>query len=179
MPNTPEPSVIEIDLKRPGVAALLGWLIPGAGHIYQRRYGKGILFMVCILATYFFGLTLGDGHVVYASFRKDDVRWQYICQLGVGAAALPAVIQSQRVKNHKEPLFDGYMAPPPDVDPSNRDTLAEWHLQLKWKFELATLYTMIAGLLNILAVYDAFAGPLVPTPPEAKPPADKQKPKTS
>ena len=31
-------------------------------------------------------------------------------------------------------------------------------------FELATTLTMIAGLLNVLAIYDAFAGPVVIRP---------------
>ena len=50
------------------MSAGLAWLWPGAGHIYQGRYAKGILYMVCILGTYFFGLTMGNGHVVYAAF---------------------------------------------------------------------------------------------------------------
>ncbi|MFO0263209.1 MAG: DUF6677 family protein [Planctomycetota bacterium] len=29
---------------------------------------------------------------------------------------------------------------------------------------MGTLYTMVAGLLNLLAVYDAFAGPMIITP---------------
>ena len=37
---------IEIDLKEPWLAALLAWLVPGLGHIYQGRTGKGILFFV-------------------------------------------------------------------------------------------------------------------------------------
>lgn len=47
---------LEIDLRDPSLSALLAWLWPGAGHLYQRRTGKGLLFMICILATYFFGL---------------------------------------------------------------------------------------------------------------------------
>ena len=42
---------IEIDLKNPVIAAVLAWLWPGAGHMYQRRIGKGLLYMVCILLT--------------------------------------------------------------------------------------------------------------------------------
>ncbi|MBM4002875.1 MAG: hypothetical protein FJ295_06235 [Planctomycetes bacterium] len=156
---------IVIDLRSPGVAAVLAWLIPGAGHFYQRRFGKGILFFCCILGIYFFGLTLGDGKVVYASFRTNDIRWQYVCQLPVGLPAVPALIQSQRViREQKPPLWKGWMAPPQHVNPNFDDQLSQWHLNLKWKFELATLYTMIAGLLNVLAIYDAFAGPMILLP---------------
>lgn len=154
---------IEVDLRNPVVAALWAWLWPGAGHLYQRRYAKGVLFMVCILVTYFFGLTLGDGHCVYASLRKGDRRWQYICQLGVGAPALPALLQAQRVRAGEPPLFSGFMAPPAHVnaDPELPDDVSKLHLSLHTFFELGTLYTMIAGLLNILAVYDAYAGPVL------------------
>ena len=61
-PKTPDG--IEIDLRDPLVAGILAWIWPGAGHLYQRRYAKGVLFMVCILGTFFFGLVLGEGKVV-------------------------------------------------------------------------------------------------------------------
>ncbi len=177
--STPEADeMIEVDLRNPAVAAVWAWILPGAGHIYQRRYAKGILFMVCILSTWFFGLSLGDGHVVYASWQKDDHRWQYFCQLGVGAPALPAIVQSQRAKKGKDPLFGGWMAPPKNVVgyESPRDELAPWHLKYHSFFELGTLYTMIAGLLNVLAIYDAYAGPMVVTSDEQsdKPPPEDQ-----
>lgn len=176
-PNDPH-APVDVELKNNKLAALLAWLWPGAGHLYQGRYGKGVLFMVCILGTFFFGLTLGGGRVVYASFTKSDMRYSYIWQFGVGLPALPAVIQSQRVIVENEPpLLKGFMAPPRQpVREQHADELASWHKQLHGYFELGTLYTMIAGLLNILVIYDAFAGPVFPVP-EGKPdrvPLDKQ-----
>ena len=85
---------LTIDLRESGWAAFLAWLWPGAGHLYQWRYAKGVLFMVCILAIYGFGLFLGQGHVVYASWTQEDRRWHYACQLGVGLPALPATRQA-------------------------------------------------------------------------------------
>ena len=161
---------IEIDLRNPIAAGVLAWLIPGAGHFYQRRYAKGVLFLVCILGTFFFGLSLGGGHVVYASLVKDDMRWHYFCQVAVGAPALPALVQTRRVRNGQEPLFNGVMAPPRNVtnsdDPESvrKDELANWHRRLHSYFELGTLYTMVAGLLNILAIYDAVGGPVLFSP---------------
>ena len=102
----------EIDLRQPGLAAFWAWLWPGAGHLYQRRYAKGILFMVCILSTYFYGLAMAGGHVVYASWNKSDRRWQYVCQVGVGLPALPALVQARRVATGGKPLLRGIMAPP-------------------------------------------------------------------
>jgi hypothetical protein len=149
-----------LKLKDPIFAAVLAWLLPGVGHLYQGRTAKGLLFMVCILGTYFFGLSLGDGHVVYASWRTNDVRLPYLCQVGVGLPALPALVQAQRVSAGKAPLFDGRMAPPHLPDSRNNfDELAQWHKEYNRDFELGTVYTMIAGLLNILAIYDALDGP--------------------
>jgi hypothetical protein len=165
-PTSTRDSVIEVNLRRPDVAAFWAWFWPGAGHLYQRRYAKGMLFMVCILSTYFYGLALGGGHSVYASFRENDRRWQYICQVGVGLPALPALVQSYRVFNNKPPLYGDIMAPPREVSPDNLDKLAIWHQ--RYPFEMATLYTMVAGLLNVLAIYDAYAGPMTAPPEEEK-----------
>ena len=43
---------------------------------------------------------------------------------------------------------------------SSPDELAFWNKHLCRNFELGTIYTVIAGLLNILAICDAFAGPV-------------------
>jgi hypothetical protein len=174
--HSPSELPMEIDLRNPALAGLLAWLWPGAGHLYQRRNVKGVLFMVCVLATYFFGLVLGEGHVVYASWLKSDRRWQYLCQLGVGLPALPALLQNHLVRSGKDPLFGGIMAPPADVREDLHDELASWHDHLSNKFDLGILYTMIAGLLNVLAICDAYAGPFVPAPEEDKNNKDPDKP---
>lgn len=165
--ETPTPAArpaeeIHVDLRQPGVAAMWAWLWPGAGHIYQRRYAKGILYMVCILGTWFFGLGMGNGHVVYAAFDwPDNFRWHYVLQLGVGLPAAPAIVQAVRVNNDRTPLFGDFMAPPGAVDPERYDKLAKWHGDSHMFFELGTLYTVVAGLLNILVIYDAYAGPVI------------------
>ncbi len=144
-----------VDLKDPVVAAILGWMIPGLGHLYQGRTGKGLLFMICILSTFFFGLFISDGKAVYAWWSPDDWRLPYLCQLGVGLPATPALVQSYLVRNGKAPLFGGVMAPP--VDSRELDS---WYKELNRYLELGIVYTMIAGLLNVLAIYDAWGGPV-------------------
>ena len=152
---------VHVPLKNPATAALLAWVWPGAGHLYQGRHAKGILFMVCILGTFFGGLTIGGGRVVYASWIKHDRRLPYLCQVGVGLPALPALVQSVRVRvMGKDPLLGGLMAPPRDVNPTKHDELAIWHERYTYLFELGTVYTMIAGLLNVLVIYDAGLGPV-------------------
>ena len=178
--NQSSSSVIEvdgitIDLKNRALAAFLAWLVPGAGHWYQGRQTKAILFFVAILLTYFIGFAIGEGHVVYASWVPGDKRWHYICQLGAGAVTLPALIQTNRLNKYTdysqipagitdpefEPWVGGWMSPPrrPVVEDRPDDTAA-WYARMGSGYEMGTWYTMIAGLLNILVIYDAYAGPL-------------------
>jgi len=44
------------------VAPILGWLIPGAGHVLLKRYNRGILLMVSVVAMFLIGLGM-DGRV--------------------------------------------------------------------------------------------------------------------
>ncbi len=195
---------LQINLRDPLVAAFLAWLWPGAGHLYQRRTAKGLLFMICIVTTFVFGMGLGRGRVVYASTRKHDFRWQYFFQLGAGGLSVPAIFQAYKTKDNGAPLFplahrypeggkdlqgnlrsfqiiddpdelkrigdqaliDGLYAPPPGpIYEQENDVLGMWHYEMNQRYDVGTLFTMIAGLLNILVVYDAFAGPFV-LPPE-------------
>jgi len=92
-----------IQLKNPWTAAILAFLLPGAGHLYQRRTFKGCLYMVCILGTWLYGMQMGNWRAVYARTLSDAHRagqgrlaWGYIAQFGVGLPALPAYVQSRR-----------------------------------------------------------------------------------
>jgi len=172
-PDFDEP--LEIELKEPWLAALLAWMLPGLGHIYQGRTGKGLLFFICVLGTFVFGMWIGDGKVVYASTANEEPwRWQYYCQLGVGLPALPALVQRERKEDGKTLLLGGFMAPPeqePQRVPDSFDKvtvqpneLAKWTIEQHPRYELGTVYTVIAGLLNILVICDAYAGPLVLSP---------------
>lgn len=171
---------LEVELREPWIAALLAWLIPGLGHLYQGRTAKGLLFFVCVMGTFAFGLWgIGGGKVVYASSPGDQPwRWQYYCQLGVGLPAMPALLQKGRDPSRPHAVLGDFMAPPkkspqPMTDASgNRavqpNELAKWTIEMHPRYELGTVYTVIAGLLNILVICDAYGGPLVILPREKK-----------
>ncbi|MBI5761718.1 MAG: hypothetical protein HZA46_24675 [Planctomycetales bacterium] len=259
-----------VNLKNPVLAALLAYLVPGLGHFYQGRFFKGTLYFVCILGTFFFGMHLGDGKVVYADWREGKRTWVYIGQFPVGLPALPALAQSrlrpseslspnqfeipvsgrfqglfeadgngvrreivgkidlrpiagdfgQRTLQGKlsgiattdsgttkvlgdvdihelepqvapdpkrllagrlsaqfedqstgavngklggfilRPVWDSYGAPLRDYDNFRKPTdLDRAHDQLGGRFDLGVVFTFIAGLLNVLAIYDACQGP--------------------
>jgi hypothetical protein len=168
-PNRPPEGELQVELRNPVLAALLAWLWPGAGHIYQGRHGKGALFMVCIMSTFLFGLWLGEGRTVYASNRTIARKLVYACQLGVGLPAMPALVQAGR--DPRDPLWGGIMAPP--IEEGGIDELSELNRTYGARYDMGVLYTMVAGLLNVLAIFDAYGGPLVPAPEEQK----KRKPR--
>jgi hypothetical protein len=181
-PSSQEP----VDLKDPTMAGLLAWLVPGLGHCYQGRWAKAVLYFGSIIGLFVLGLylsggsyvdasgmehKLGYGRAVYFAWRPADRRWHYICQFGAGLPALPALLQASRMNNHQKVWWGGFMAPPrpsadrrdngndPNADQPTRSDLDRW---LARRFELGGVLAMIAGLLNVLAIYDACAGPVAP-----------------
>jgi len=38
------------------IAPIVGWLIPGGGHILLKRYGRGVLLMISVVAMFAIGL---------------------------------------------------------------------------------------------------------------------------
>jgi hypothetical protein len=40
------------------IAPVVGWLIPGAGHLIQRRWIRGLLLMVSVLAMFVLGILM-------------------------------------------------------------------------------------------------------------------------
>jgi len=65
------------------VAPALGWLIPGAGHLIQKRWGRGLLLMASIVAMFVLGILL-EGKV-YA-FNTGDIldMLGFVGDLGAG-----------------------------------------------------------------------------------------------
>lgn len=85
--------------RNPVVAGVLAWLIPGAGHLYQGRTFKGVLYFVCILGLFFSGQQLGEWYVVYHAPPKGQripISAGFAAQLGIGLPTLPAFVQSRR-----------------------------------------------------------------------------------
>jgi hypothetical protein len=150
-----EPTVA---LRDPLKAAFLAWLIPGWGHLYQGRKGKAILYSSCILGLYLMGMLMGEGKIVYWRWvspfsNPEKFCIYYLGQFWVGLAALPALIQGTLQLYGHDPILWGFLAEPPQF------ILNGLHPRLGKLVEIGTIYTTIAGLLNILAIYDAYEGP--------------------
>jgi hypothetical protein len=126
-PNHPKPW----EEKNAFIAGILAYLIPGAGHFYQGRTLKGVIYSISILGLFFWGQKMGEGMVVYnlpdkgGAFRH--VALSYAAQLGAGACALPPLLQNRRAedKSNKRELrlngslvseFSGRVSPPERPD---------------------------------------------------------------
>lgn len=133
----PERPEREIDLKNQATAAILAYLIPGAGHFYQGRTFKGVLYLVCILGTFYAGMVMGDWLVIEHRWAPHHRTIASMSQLMIGLPALPALIQ----------------------EPIGEDALQDVNRRLGKRFDLAVTITCIAGLMNVLAVWDAAKGP--------------------
>jgi hypothetical protein len=182
-------------------AAVLSYLIPGLGQIYQGRVGKGILFFVCLYGLFFTGMAMGDWKVVYlpevdARARDNAVSWlpgplkfvaeflpasvlnrpQFAGQFWIGIAAWPAIWQY----NHPLPPGNEQHSFWQDFErwPSDENAVNELLRNSDKTPDLGWVYTVIAGVLNILVIYDALAGPAfgTGTSTPAQPPRPQQEP---
>lgn len=124
--GTDEVEVSPVDAIRVLVVCVLGWAVPGLGHIASGRVLRGVLFAVIILAMFVGGLAL-DGKI-YEPERGMPL--SYLATLGSAGVGLPYVIA------HALGLGGG------DI--------------LSGTYEYGNTFTLVAGLLNLLIVFDAY-----------------------
>lgn len=119
-----------INLKRPYVAALLAFLVPGAGHLYQGRVFKAGIYFFGIMLLFVWGMQIGHWQLMYrldpmSEYENrpenseaqsfDDLRyrwelndqegpsrertrlhWPYIAQAPVGLFSILSFVQEER-----------------------------------------------------------------------------------
>ena len=119
------------------LAAFLAWLFPGLGHMYlgQRFRGRMILVGTCFLVAC--GVLIGGIDVV--DMQRD--RLWFIAQAGTGPIAFV-------------------------LDFLNQEFLKSASLEAQARFtslgnlnSTGTLYIALAGLMNVVVMIDALAGP--------------------
>jgi Family of unknown function (DUF6677) len=152
------------------LAGLLSYLVPGLGQMVQGRIGKGLLFFFSLYGLFFFGEYLGDWRNVYiydsSSAQRQAPngrgrlleavadRARFFAQFWVGMAAWPAVVQHFTYNaDLPHPLFGNYQRRPTETELNDQIRNSDKSQDVGW------MYTVIAGVLNILVIYDALAGP--------------------
>jgi hypothetical protein len=152
------------------LAGVLSYLVPGLGHIAQGRTGKGVMFMGILLGMFFLGQAMGNWQNVYMPEiderdRNNVVlkplasvynRWHFAGQFWIGVAAWPAIWQFYKMPMPEEKTseFWNRFQRQPDENLLNPFlTDSDKAPDLGW------VYTVVAGMLNILVIYDAVMGP--------------------
>lgn len=105
---------------------LLAWAVPGLGHVVLGRFGRGLLLGGLILALFAGGLAL-DGKV-YRPVDEDPL--SYLAAFGAAGVGVPFLIA------HARGLARG-------------DLTSAYH-------DYGNTFTLVAGLLNLLLVLDAY-----------------------
>jgi hypothetical protein len=113
---------------------LLGWFVPGAGHVAQGRWGRGLLICGVVLTMFITGLIFG-GHLFPLGETQGGGGWSPLLQvppmianLGTGVLYLVCWVTGTGFVEH-----------------ANYET-----------FEYGNTFLLVAGLLNYLGMLDAF-----------------------
>ena len=117
-------------MENPIVIGILSWLVPGGGHLLQKRFTRGVIIAAVIWSLFVIALLGGGAH--YPGFDFKDGQLLYLlntfARLGNGLGAVISWFVA--------------LTPAPNVA-----ALAT--------FEYGGRFLEIAGLLNFLAVIDA------------------------
>jgi hypothetical protein len=110
----------------PWVVCAAAWIVPGGGHLLLGRVGKGLVFLVTLVAMFTTGLLL-KGRIFPFELSDPLVALAAIANMGIGAPYLVALGLGSGVG----------------------DVLAV-------TFEYGNSFAIVAGLLNMLVVLDAY-----------------------
>lgn len=147
------------------VAGLLACALPGLGHVALGQTTRGIVIAAGVLGLFFSGLFIGGIDVV----DSRDSRLWFLGQAAVGPVAFITdrvhqsrfkIVEDARLRSAwpmeaREPDGSARLLDPanPNDRPPKVKSLAKVH-------ELGTLFTTLAGFLNVIVVLDALLPPL-------------------
>jgi len=115
-----------LDSTRALPACLLAWLLPGAGHLYLGRRGKGLIFLGAIGALFLLGVSMDSRLSLYLGFEDPLALLFSLAQMAMGL-----------------PYF------------AARALGFEAGKVTSVSYEYGNTFTAVAGLLNILVILDA------------------------
>lgn len=122
-------------LRTPPLTALCGWLLPGAGYLVLGQIARGLCVGITIIVLFVLGLLIGGVKVVDPppNFLSDPVR---------GAMNKPWFVAQ---------VLTGPIAPIASAIGRGEGFVVS-HARVN---EIGTLYTAIAGMLNLLTIIDS------------------------
>ncbi len=139
------------NVAKTAIAGLLAWIIPGAGHFWLGKRGFAAVFFVAITFPYFTGLALGG---IKLSVNPYYNGWLFLAEMGVGGYTLPAFLLNERGPMPAREAAELVTSPTiPATDP-RREQLHQLSSYYPGS-DVAQIYLAVAGLLNLLAIFDA------------------------
>lgn len=131
----PEKSPTGMPAAHAVIAAVLAWAVPGLGHIYLGQRTRGLIFTVVIGVTFWGGVAIGG---VKTTIQPQERQAWFMAQICTGGHALAAMSWSKRIEDRQSYEFSPYVAYYPADD-------------------LSVVYTGVAGLLNVLVIFDVLS----------------------
>ncbi|OGF59954.1 MAG: hypothetical protein A2Y62_07890 [Candidatus Fischerbacteria bacterium RBG_13_37_8] len=136
-------------VKKTVIAALIisGWLIPGLGHLLQKKYGRAAIIFLIINFLFLFGL-FGLKGKLYAQEPGNPISiFAALGQKGVGVPYF--IIKGKAAHEEKEKPFDSFYT-------INKDYTLRDGMPASPFYEYGVTFTVSAGLLNLLLLFDIF-----------------------
>lgn len=153
------------------IAVFVAWLVPGAGHLYLGRRVRGVVILVTVAALFWSGVAVGGVMTVDAEAE----RWWFVADMFSGTHGLVGWYRSQQTirrqvlavnKQLQAGDAQAQVARIPVKPPAHPGERARRRLLLeaqlaKEKLALvsptdtvARTYAGVAGLLNLMCIFD-------------------------
>lgn len=88
---------------QPPFAAMISWLLPGAGHVLVGQRDKGVLLGGCVLLMFFGGLAFSGGHAVDRVLASAWYDGQILCGLGtIFGSVVTAPLRYESLPTHND-----------------------------------------------------------------------------
>ena len=116
------------------IAGLLGWLLPGAGHLFIGERARGVIFLATITVTFWGGVAIGG---VKNTVNLQERRFWFLGQICAGGHTLALMAWSKQIER------------PADDNPQHTRIIAYGRAE-----EVSVVYTAICGMLNLLIILD-------------------------
>jgi len=158
----------------PFVAGILAWIMPGAGHVYLGRTVRGVILCVCINGLFWAGVAVGGVFTV----EPRGERWWFIAQMFTGASGTTAWYRQKNAHHDAlakaEKLIEDSGESMGQREAYTRILVAN-KLALSYPSDtVARAYSGVAGMLNLMCIFDAFMLAAIGAGGEPEP--DKPKP---
>ena len=160
-------------------AGALAWIVPGAGHVFIGRPVRGIVLCLTIAATFWAGVAMGGVMTV------DPVNepWWFVADLFTGVHGIAAWQLQQRTWRSLGGEEPRQRPSALSRDPMEATAVMDAKLQGRGLAltsptdTVARAYSGIAGLMNVMCIFDAMMLSLMGMRSEPAPPVKAAKPK--